>query len=60
MGIDLLPEKLLQAIKKKKNDMNRTPLSHILQVTLVSQLLHDNAKIFISYILISTRELFRI
>ena len=29
MCIDLLPEKLLQAIKKKKkNDMNRTPLPH--------------------------------
>ena len=30
MCIDLLPEKLLQAIKKKKNDMNGTPLPQIL------------------------------
>ena len=44
MCIDLLPEKLLQAIKKKEK----------------SQLLLINAKIFKSYILIPTCELFRI
>ena len=60
MCIDLLLEKLLQAIKRKKNDMNRTPLPKILQkVTLVSQSLLSNAKVFQSYILISTCELFR-
>ena len=37
--------------------MNGTPLPQILQeVTLVSQLLLSNAKVFISYILISTCE----
>ena len=53
MCIDMLLEKLLQVIKKKKkNDMNRTPLPQILQkVTLISQLLLSSAKIFKSYIL---------
>ena len=61
MCIDLLPEELLQVIKKEQNDMNGTPLPQILlNVTLVSQLLLSNAKIFKSYILISTSELFRI
>ena len=61
MCIDLLPEKLLQAIKKKKKGINGIPLPQILQkVTMVSQLLLNNAKIFKSYILISTCELFRI
>ena len=37
MCINLFSEKLLQAIKKKKNDINETPLSQILQkVALVS------------------------
>ena len=41
--------------------MKGTPLPQILlNVTLVSQLLLSNAKIFKSYILISTSELFRI
>ena len=41
--------------------MNGTPLPQILQkVTLVPQLLLSNAKIFKSYIFISTYELFRI
>ena len=61
MCIDLLPEKLLQAIKRKKNDMNGTPLPQVLrEVTLVSKLLLSNAKILKSYILILTCELFRI
>ena len=58
---DLLSEKLLQAIKRKKNDMNGTPLPQVLrEVTLVSELLLSNAKILKSYILILTCELFRI
>ena len=62
MCIDMLPEKLLQAIKKKKkNDMNGTPLPQILKnVTLVSQLLLSNGKTFKSYILILTCKLFTI
>ena len=52
MGSNLLPEKLLQAIKKKEKYMNGTPLPQILQVTLVSQLLLSNGKNFKSYILI--------
>ena len=64
MCIDLLPEKLLQLtklLKRKKNYMNTTPLPKILQmVTLVSQLLLNNAKIFKKWILISTCDLFRI
>ena len=41
--------------------MNGTPLPQILEnVTLVSQLLLSNAKVFKSYILISACELFRI
>ena len=62
MCIDPLPEKLLQAIKKeRKSDINITPLRQTLQkVTLVSPLLFCNAKIFKSYILISTCKLFRI
>ena len=36
MCIDLLPEKLLQAIKRKKNDMNGTPLSQIFSYTISS------------------------
>ena len=64
MCIDLLPEKLLQLtklLKRKKNYMNTTPLPKILQmVTLVSQLLLNNAKIFKKCILISTCDLFRI
>ena len=34
MCIELLPEKLLQAIKKKENDMNRTPLPQIFSYTI--------------------------
>ena len=58
MCIDLLPENFSKLLKRKKNDMNGTPLSQNLQkVTLVSQLLLSNAKIFEGYILISTYEL---
>ena len=47
MCIDLLPEELLQVIKKEQNDMNGTPLPQILlNVTLVSQLLLSHAKNF--------------
>ena len=47
MCIDLLPEELLQIIKKEQNDMNGTPLPQILlNVTLVSQLLLSHAKNF--------------
>ena len=58
MCIDLLPENFPKLLKRKKNDMNGTSLSQNLQkVTLVSQLLLSNAKIFKGYILISTYEL---
>ena len=34
MFIDLLPEKLLQAIKRKKNDMNGTSLPQLFSYTI--------------------------
>ena len=47
MCIDLLPEELLQVIKKEQNDMNGTPLPQILlNVTLVSQLPASSCKKF--------------
>ena len=61
MCTDLLPEKLLQAIKKKEKLYERnTFVTNFTEGYINSQLLLNNAKIFKSYILISTCELFTI